>query len=192
MNLSTIDPTKIIKSQSLKSPKKMTLQRLTLAKTPALGKTCILADISGSMWGTPLGELKKALKTVWKPGFSGIAFNSDVYSFSESDISTLPAEGGTCLLPPLQEAWNMSPVHIILMTDGQPSEHESDILEEVSLHKTPPIDTIGLGTFNKHLLQEIARLTKGKFMDVLDPHLLTQTFQFLLEAPTTKGGSIQL
>jgi hypothetical protein len=43
MNLATIDQTKLIKSQSLKSPKKMTLQRLTLAKTPSLGKTCILA-----------------------------------------------------------------------------------------------------------------------------------------------------
>jgi hypothetical protein len=150
------------------------------------------------MDGTPLDELKKALKTIWKPSIQGIAFNSEVYSFSQQDIDSLPATGGTEMLPALQEAWNLSPSHIILLTDGHPGESSHTILTQVSLHPTPPIDTIGLGSgYGKDLLQEISRLTKGRFMDVFDPLQLTQTFQFLLEESTStstpqKGGSIQL
>jgi len=164
--------------------------------------TILLADISGSMNGEKMRGLKDALSTVWKPGIQGIAFNHELFELVEQDIQFLGASGTTAMLEALQEAWSRNPSHMILLTDGQPSNGTKEILQEVSHHTDIPIDTVGIGEYggfgyDADFLREVARMTGGRFTDVGEPMKLTETLQFLLaykpdglEAP--KEGVIQL
>ena len=177
-NLQNADPDKLIKTQSYKSAK-LTLH--SLHKTSVVTKTTILADISGSMSGHKLSCLKDALHKVWRPGIAGIAFNNAVWSFNEQDISQLSVSGTTKMLEALREAWQLNPGHIVLLTDGFADSGANRVLNVVAIHPQPPIDTIGIGDYDKDLLRRIAELTGGRFMDVNDPIQLSQTLQKLLD-----------
>ena len=193
MDLTNAQTNNIIAQQTRKKTQSLTLQTLK-PKSSTGSKSTILADISGSMYGEPLQQLKKALKKVWRPGITGIAFNSNIYSFEEQDIDTLPATGSTDMIGALSEGWKLESGHMILITDGHPDGGASEVLRNVRLHPTPPIDTIGVGTgYDADLLKQIAELTGGKFMDVSQPLLLTQTLELLLLTDhSTQGGSIRL
>lgn len=193
MDLSTMQTNPTIAHQTRKKTQSLTLQTLK-PKHSTNSNSTILADISGSMYGEPLEQLKKALKKVWRPGITGIAFNSQIYSFEEQDIPTLPATGSTDMIGALYEGWKSESGHMILITDGHPDGGPSEVMKEVSKHPTPPIDTIGVGiNYAKDLLQQIADFTGGKFMDVSQPLLLTQTLELLLLTDhSTNGGSIKL
>jgi hypothetical protein len=196
MDLTTTDPTKLVPRQTMQKRTTLSLHHLQRAHS-GTGKTVILADISGSMSGHKLSCLQDALDKVWCHGVTGIAFNSQLYSFSRSDIFKLYARGTTDMLGALQEAWKTAADHIILLTDGQPDGGASEIVSVVTDHPTPPIDTIGIGADCDHtLLQDISRLTHGRYNDVQDPLQLTNTIRLMLDFRpddlTMKGGSIAL
>ena len=184
-----------------KAPSKtLTLRKLNSSKSSHSQKTTLLADISGSMNGSPLSELKRALHKVWSPAISGIAFGSDLYSFTGEDIDLLHTSGSTNMIGALREGWSIESSHIILMTDGYPDGGGEGVLQEVRRHPEPPIDTVGIGSgYAEDLLRQIASLTGGRFMDVSQPFMLTQTLEQLLlnkprgtESPAQNGGAIVL
>jgi len=194
MNLQNIDNQSLIPRQVLKPKQTLSLAHLRRAAT---NRTIILADISGSMMGDKLNNLKKALEKVWRPGISGIAFESELWEFTQADIYALSARGSTNMHDALQEAWLRQQDHIVLLTDGQPNGGPDEILALVRQHPKPPIDTIGIGRDCNHdMLKEISRITGGRYNDVQDPLQLTQTMTLLLslrpDEQTKKGGSIEL
>ena len=178
-DLSTTDTARLIAKQTYKPRKPLTLQSLNKS---TLSRTIILADISGSMSGEKIHELKRALSTIWRPGLEGIAFESELWAFEQADIQLLQPRGSTNMSQALQEAWNMQPERIILLTDGMPDEGNQAIIGLVQAHPSPPIDTVAIGyDCANSLLQEISRLTGGQFNAVGDPLKLTDTLVKLLE-----------
>jgi Mg-chelatase subunit ChlD len=194
-NLSEQDPNKLIHKQSLQSAKKLTLKDTLQAKRLMCNSTYILADISGSMNGDKMDALKKALHYVWRPGIHGIAFESDIYDFDQSDISQLIACGSTNMLDALFAAWEDQASHIILLTDGHPNQIQSDILDHVQRHSTIPIDTIGIGkigyAYDADFLRKISELTGGRFNSVNEPLLLSEVMSDLLQI-SEKSATIAL
>ena len=171
----------------LKSKPKLTLQ--SLRPKSVLTKTVILADISGSMSGHKMNCLKDALHKVWSPHIEGIAFESNLWSFGKQDINQLQAQGTTHMKEALIEAWSTNPGHIVLLTDGYANGGSSEVLDEVRHHPTPPIDTVGIGghgDYDRQMLEQIALLTNGRFMDVAEPLKLTETLEELLQLESGK------
>ena len=192
-DLATTDALKLVQKQSLNGGKKLTLKS-TLPRKHISNKTYILADISGSMSGDRLHELKKALHKVWRPGIHGIAFGSLVYDFTEADIDSLAVIGTTNMLDALLAGWEDTASHMVLLTDGQPDQSESTILNEVNMHTDIPIDTIGIGLrCNNDFLQRISEITGGKFNSINEPLMLTEVMEDLLRiAETGTSGCINL
>lgn len=181
--------------------KKLTLQDLKRANSPAthIKNVYILCDISGSMSGNKLIALKDALKKVYKPGIKVFAFSDDVYELQEKDFQLLQVMGGTGMMNVLRETWRCDPRHMILITDGEPTDTSTDeILQAAEAHKTIPIDTIGVSEygrrgFNAGFLSELSRITGGKFNDCSKPFELTFIIETLLIGMgTEKRGAIQL
>jgi len=186
-DLENVKQESVVKRQKLKKPEKVTLNSLK-TKTTGLQKTMLLADISGSMGGNKLFELKKALSSVWQAGISCIGFESEIWQIDQSDIAHLDNMGSTHMLAGLEEAWTTKPHHMVLMTDGHPTDaNEDDILARVRVHKDIPIDTVGIGdkgsvrSYRPEFLRQISDITGGRFFDIGDPIKLTSTLQHLIE-----------
>jgi len=189
-------------AQSIKG-RKVTLADLKRARTPQtqIGNIYIAADISGSMSGSKIYELKRALKATYKPGIKVFAFSDEIYDVQETDFNMLSPTGGTRMLEALRETWDQHPRHIILITDGEPTDASpKDILYAAGNHTNVPIDTIGISEADRRgydpvFLAELARITGGKFTDCGQPIQLTAIIQTLLiEAGglTEKGGVVAL
>lgn len=200
-DLTETDADKLVNKQTLKA-KHLTLKTIK-SSNHTTSEVLLLVDISGSMSGEKLDNLKKALMTVWNPGVKAIGFESSLWEIERSDIQNLTAHSSTYMLAALQEAWSQNPTHIVLLTDGEPTDGtKQEILAQVGEHPKPPIDTIGIGhrngrDYSPDFLKEISRLTGGRFMDVGEPIQLTQTLKYLLDyKPTSlqeaKKGVIQL
>uniref|UniRef100_A0A6H1ZLE3 Putative von Willebrand factor A domain-containing protein n=1 Tax=viral metagenome TaxID=1070528 RepID=A0A6H1ZLE3_9ZZZZ len=177
-------------SHRLKDGKKLTLRQMQLKTRPQTQRTAILADISGSMNGRKMLELKRCLSTVWSVGIYAIAFSSNIYEMEQSDIAQLKSEGSTNMQGALEVVWKSSASHIILLTDGQPDQSKADILLDVTAHKEIPIDTVGIGDkgrldYDPIFLAEMSLITGGRFTDCGDPIKLTMVVQNLLEYKPT-------
>lgn len=175
-----------VATQKMKG-KKFTLTEFNRAKHPSthVKDIYILSDISGSMSGDKIVELRRALKKVYRPGVVMLAFSSIVYSVTEADIDKLEEQGSTNMLAALNEAWCTNPRHIILLTDGHPDGGATTILQAATHHTDIPIDTIGIADqygrdYDPHFLAELARLTGGKFTDCNKPIQLTYIISNLL------------
>lgn len=164
----------------------------------AVQKTVICADISGSMDGIKMDCLKNALIEVWRPGLYGLAFESEVWEFTDKEISMLDSMGNTSLLQCLEEAWAVDPKHIVLMSDGEPTDAPNDtIIWHVDKHKHIPIDCLGIGdgrisSYDPEFLKKIASITGGRYYEVGEPIKLTSVLVHAIEAPPNKlnqGGS---
>lgn len=179
---------------------------LSTLKTPTSAQPgrgiMILADISGSMGGEKMDSLKKSLTQVWRPGLSCIAFESELWELdSQDDIHTLSNTGSTHMATALEETWSRNVKHILLLTDGQPTDaDESEILELAKSHAGVPIDTVGIGTrdgygYNPNFLRELSRITGGKYNACNEPMSLPNVVEdllFLAEKAGQEGGAIQL
>lgn len=180
----------LIAKQKLERQNRMTLKTLAKASRSPVKyeKTVILGDISGSMAGYKMHELKRCLAEVWGPGLEGIVFGSELWTIEESDIPKLDTAGDTHLFEALCVAWDEHYTHIVLLTDGEPTDEcEEEILRVVAeRHTDVPIDTVGIGQhghsdYNPEFLRKLAELTGGRFTDCGEPIMLTSIVQHLLE-----------
>lgn len=91
-------------------------------------------------------------------------------------INKYEAIGSTPILGGLREAWKWSTdyankARFVLVSDGQPTDaSNSTILSECQMHRTLPIDTIGVGNnqsgYDEAFLKEVSRITGGIFSRV--------------------------
>ena len=191
----TTDPNKkpdLVARQVLKKANKLTLRQMQMQKLPNVDNVTILGDVSGSMNGEKMDALKKALTEVWRPGLDAMVFGSEVYQIQKTDIQSLYTMGSTCMLAALQEAWQSNTTHIILISDGDPTDASTGaILEEAIKHKEIPIDTIGIGSrgmcdYDPVFLARLAEITGGHFSDCGMPIMLSQIIKDLLEWKPTE------
>ncbi|MBO6078666.1 MAG: VWA domain-containing protein [Bacteroidaceae bacterium] len=131
------------------------------------GKTLLLLDVSGSMSGQPLEDLKKAVHSL-KESYvvEWIAFDDKIVasSFDNNDIDKLHSGGGTNFIPPLtmavQKVKEAIYDDIILISDGCPFEDIKDILE-VAYELQQPLNTISIGNDGASVMKELSEKTGG-------------------------------
>uniref|UniRef100_A0A6M3IGU7 Putative von Willebrand factor A domain-containing protein n=1 Tax=viral metagenome TaxID=1070528 RepID=A0A6M3IGU7_9ZZZZ len=199
----------LIAKQTLKNAQKPTLATLLNLGKQLKTQSVILGDVSGSMNGDKLTALKTTLQAVWSPGMRALIFGSEVYEIEQTDISLLSTMGQTSMGECLQEAWGMSVSHMILITDGEPTDwSKAEILHEAERMKEVKIDTIGISEQSKYhddydpdFLRKLASITGGCFTDCGQPIKLSAIVQNLLlnagstalrEGEQVKGGVIAL
>jgi Ca-activated chloride channel homolog len=152
----------------------------------------LVADISGSMKGTKLAELKLALKDIIETlsmtdRFNIVCFNTNVYSYKESLIEASPenrlqairfideieASGGTNIsgaisksLESFTKDQGKSLQYIILVSDGTPTAGECEISSLIDMiPSSSPVRLFDLGIgydVNTQLLNELAERHHGK------------------------------
>ena len=131
------------------------------------GKTLLLLDVSGSMTGQPLEDLKKAVHSLEESYMvEWIAFDDKIVasSFNDDDIDKLKADGGTCFIPPLKLAVEKIKEalydDVILISDGSPFEGTNEILE-VAYGLQQPLNTISIGEGGADVMKELSDKTGG-------------------------------
>ncbi|GJR01090.1 putative von Willebrand factor A [Tanacetum coccineum] len=207
--------------------KKWSSQDIYFAFSPFRKEVVFLLDISASMQDDPLEKSKDAVlgclsELNQEDTFNIIAFNGDIQLFSSSlELATdeaitratewttksLIAEGGTNLLLPLKQAFDMvgktgeSIPLIFLITDGS-VEDEKDICNIVKDQlvdggiNCPRICTFGIGSYcNHYFLQMLAHMGRGCYDAAYDvdcisdrlPRLLTDATSSVLANITLDG-----
>ena len=138
------------------------------------GKTLLLLDVSGSMDGQPLEDLKKAVHSLEESYMvEWIAFSDKIEasSFDDNDIDQLHSIGGTCFIPPLTMAVEKVKEaiydDIILISDGSPFENTEAILE-VAYQLQQPLNTISIGDSGASVMKELSDKTNGVQIVVSD------------------------
>ena len=132
------------------------------------GKTRLLLDVSGSMSGEKLEDLKKAVHALGDSyHVEWIAFDDKVVasSFDEgADIDSLKSGGGTNYIPALRLAVEKIQEDlyddVILISDGCPFEPVDKILD-VALQLQQPLNTISIGTGGADVMKELSEKTAG-------------------------------
>ena len=142
---------------------------------------CVAVDCSGSMDGTPIENLKTALDEFVRnmsdnTNVSLVAFESSARRLTDltqdqalllSTVQDLSGGGGTDITSGIREGIEVlsqaagSRV-MLLMTDGQSSVDASVVAEAAAAGIT--IHTIGFGSVNDQLLEEIAAETGGQYI----------------------------
>lgn len=127
----------------------------------------LILDVSGSMGGAALQELKQAvLRLSANTCIKWIAFNDNVVCTSEEgvDIMSLQASGGTCYIPPLEKAKELVEDcyidQIILISDGKPFEMMEDILDK-AYGLNQPVNVISIGDAGRDTMRVLAEKTGG-------------------------------
>ena len=142
---------------------------------------CVLLDRSGSMGGEPMLNLKEALRDFVQgigeeTSLSLVAFDSRAERLTEltqdqalllSTVDSLSAGGGTDITAGIQAGLEVLEGSagsrcLLLMTDGQ-SSVDTSIMDEAA-RRGIIIHTIGFGSVNDSLLQEIADRTGGQYV----------------------------
>ncbi len=151
-------------------------------QTAALSNICVVVDRSGSMDGQPMEDLKTALTNfingIPEDGIltSLVAFESDAETLSEltqdrasllNQVNGLGGGGGTEITAGIREGTASLENAVggrvmLLMTDGQ-SDVDFSVVEEAAVAGII-IHTIGFGSVNDALLQEIADRTGGQYI----------------------------
>lgn len=172
----------------------------------------LLLDVSGSMQGRALKELKSAVNkyfTILEKAKSDdligcITFSDDAqllfapstsYASIKNDIQRLEAGGGTNMLSALQMATDLLDRHeraipreIIIVSDGEPKNRRG-VLNYISKIKEIPVYTIGVGSdYNRNLLMNITEQTGGKFFASDDIAGLTNVFVRIAQQGLTETG----
>lgn len=147
----------------------------------AVSNICVVVDRSGSMDGSPMANLKTALESFVRNMNDGttvslVAFNDSARPLTEltqdkalllSEISALSSGGGTNITSGIEAGIeSLSPAPggkiMLLMTDGQ-SNVDFSVVSEAN-EKGIVIHTIGFGSVNDSLLEQIAEQTGGQYV----------------------------
>lgn len=128
----------------------------------------LLLDVSGSMAGQPLEELRKYVMLLTSRGsIEWIAFSDNVCLTSRSNnADDLKAVNGTNYIPAINKAleWIKEGANyddIILISDGYPFESANDIIN-ASKHLNQPLNTVAIGDTAETILVDIALQTGGE------------------------------
>ena len=128
----------------------------------------LLLDISSSMCGKPIEDLKNYVNALSSKGsIEWIAFSHQVCLTSrEADIEKAEAKGGTNYIPAIKLAvdWlgkGSQYDDIIIISDGSPFETPEDIIAEAK-NLNQPLNTISIGGNAETVLVDIAMQTGGE------------------------------
>lgn len=132
------------------------------------GKTLLLLDVSGSMDGQPLEDLKKAVHSLEESyEVEWIAFDDKIVASSfdnDANIDRLVSGGGTNFIPPIKMAVEKirEAIYddIILISDGSPFESTEAILS-VAYQLEQPLNTISIGSGGADVMKELSEKTNG-------------------------------
>ncbi len=159
----------------------------------------LVIDKSGSMSGDNIEMAKsaasKAVELLGRRDQIGvIAFDGDTYVISEmqpvsnhariqDDISRIDANGGTNMEPAMQEGFtalqraSAKLKHMILLTDGESTPGDFEGLAQQMASNKITVSTVALGTGSaRELLEQIARVGKGRYYFTDDPASVPQIF----------------
>lgn len=127
----------------------------------------LLLDVSGSMGGQSLDDLKRYVKSLASEHeVDWIAFESEVVttSFDSDNVDRLSADGGTNYLPAIKKAVEMMRSQlfddIVLISDGEPFETLEDVVKAAA-ELGQPLNTISIGDSGEEFLIELAHATGG-------------------------------
>lgn len=160
----------------------------------------VIADLSSSMSSPAFGGksryacLQEAL-TPYLGQIQVLAFNNHVW---EVDADSLPSPNGfTAMHLAFEEAIKLTPIHVLVISDGCPDSKEAAIKAAEVLAKKRVIDVMYIGPKNQAaemFMQQLAELGRGRYtnfeIDKGAPALLETKIGQLLALPSP--GTIQL
>ncbi len=165
---------------------------------PSLGMV-VVVDKSGSMDGDPIEMAKTAARSAVellgrRDQVAVLAFDGDTYVISEmqpasntakisDEISRIEAGGGTTMYPAMEMSFEMLMAasaklkHVILLTDGvsTPGDFEG-LAAQMSSAKITVSTVAAGGGADTELLEQIARVGKGRYYYTDDPAQVPQIF----------------
>ena len=134
----------------------------------------LLLDVSGSMSDSDMAELKVAVEKLSHTAtIKWIAFNDKVVAYGDTaeSFNKITSGGGTNYIPVILKAKEVidSEVvdQVILISDGQPFESVTDILNE-AYKLAQPIHTISIGNSGASVMKQISDMTSGEQIIVND------------------------
>ena len=165
---------------------------------PSLAMALVI-DKSGSMGGQKIELAKDAAKSAVellgpRDQIGVIAFEGSTYWVSEmrsladrglllDRISTIQAGGGTNMYPAMDEAYQALQStaaklkHVIILTDGRSSPGDFEGIAQAMASARITISTVGVGRgADQNLLEEIARIGRGRYYFTDDPTSIPQIF----------------
>jgi Ca-activated chloride channel family protein len=165
---------------------------------PSLAMVLVI-DKSGSMDGDKIEMAKSAARSavelLGKRDFVAVvAFDGDTYVISEmqsaankdkieGDIATIEAGGGTTMYPAMEQGYELLTAtqaklkHMILLTDGVSSPGDFQALADQMASNKMTVSSVAVGSdCDATLLEEIARVGRGRYYLAEDPATVPQIF----------------
>ncbi|MCH2200460.1 MAG: VWA domain-containing protein [Fuerstiella sp.] len=156
-------------------------------------------DKSGSMSGDKIEMAKSAARSAVellgrRDQVAVLAFDGESFVISQmqrasgkgaidSDIARIDAGGGTAMYPSLETAYEILQStsaklkHVILLTDGVSSPGDFEGIAQTMASARITLSTVAVGNgADVHLLEEIARVGKGRYYFTTDPAQVPQIF----------------
>jgi Ca-activated chloride channel homolog len=164
---------------------------------PSLAMVLVI-DKSGSMGGQKIELAKDASRAAVEllggnDKVGVLAFEGETYTVCDmmpcsnkgyiiDRIASIEAGGGTTMYPAMEEAFEMlkSTVaklkHVIILTDGHSSPGDFEGISQSMAAERITVSTVGIGDCDARLLEEIARIGKGRYYFTDDPSSVPQIF----------------
>ncbi|MEZ6130015.1 MAG: VWA domain-containing protein [Planctomycetaceae bacterium] len=165
---------------------------------PSLGMVLVI-DKSGSMQGDPIEMAKSAARSAVellgrRDHVAVLAFDGDTYVISEmqpasnsvkisDEIARIDAGGGTNMYPAMEMSFEMLMTtsarlkHVILLTDGVSTAGDFEGMAQQMVSAKMTVSTVAAGGgADTELLEQIARVGKGRYYFTDDPAQVPQIF----------------
>ena len=165
---------------------------------PSLGMVLVI-DKSGSMSGDPIEMAKSAARSAVellgrRDQVAVLAFDGDTYVVSEmqpasntskisDEIARIDAGGGTNMYPAMEMSFEMLMTtsarlkHVILLTDGVSTSGDFEGMAQQMASAKMTVSTVAAGGgADTELLEQIARVGKGRYYFTDDPAQVPQIF----------------
>lgn len=101
----------------------------------------------------------------WRPDM--VQATEDVKDDAEDYLDDLEPSGGTAMIPALEAAFEMGPHHLVLVSDGEPNEGSSRVLESVrALNEDGDVIVHAVGIGEDHdeaFMRDIAEQNGGEY-----------------------------